>query len=76
MALDPMSRQMIIKKVAGFQSLRLAAFAGTVSLLVALKTFGTIDCHMEGCSARGIVRCGVEYVLRRLLRKPIFECKA
>ena len=76
MALDPMSRKMTMKKVAGFQSLRLADFAGTVLLLGSLKVFGTIDCHMEGCKARGNVPRVVEYVLGSLRNKMLLDCEA
>ena len=75
-ALDPISREMIMKKVAGFQCFCLSDFARTLFALDSLKALGMIDCHIDGCATRGAVAWMLEYLLPALVndlfnRKPV-----
>ena len=66
-----------MKKVAGFQSFCLLDFAWTLSLLNCLKALGMIDCHIDGCAARGTVAWMLDNRLATLVndlfnRKPVW----
>ena len=64
MAFDPISRNIIMKKVAGFHSICfLLGFVFPTSLLISLKALGTMDCHIEGWTALGASPRELEYGL-------------
>ena len=64
MAFDPISRKIIMKKVAGFHSFCFVlGLVLSTLLLLSLKALGTMDCHIEGWTARGASPRELEYGL-------------